>query len=511
MAGPVRLTACLALIPVFLVCDSASGQQANSTIQSGTWVGGIGSLDDDTLSWSSAKLVIERDANGMFGNVKSDGRIYRTRFEFENGDVRLAVERKKKRVFSCKVSDGVIVASIDDGEVPNKLILCRIEPMEADRLDQLSGVYTTREGHRISFRVRGEGLAMTDFTDGMVRLIYPVGDDRFVAGPAIGIPDPVEMEFQFQRSDSGTTPRVIVQPIGEPAFDAVRVVGPRVEEFQYESFDGTQIVGSLDLPSGTGPFPAIVWVHGSGRVTRDGAGSWPHYFADLGFAVLAVDKRGVGKSGGKYSLPRGGRDNFPHMQRRSKDVAAAVQALRKRDDIQQGRIGLAGASQAGWVIPMATNHTSLAFAVILYGGATPLSVEGEYSRMASENASGAKLESVEKLIEELRSYKPSDIGIDKELAQMKFPCLWLYGYRDRSNPSQICEELINEIGSREHRDFTVKAFPNGNHVLLECRFGGSAESLTLSQTVPDLYPTIRQWLSERKLLPNSDLADSVEE
>ena len=83
---------------------------------------------------------------------------------------------------------------------------------------------------------------------------------------------------------------------------------------------------------------------------------------------------------------------------------------------------------------------------------------------------------------------------------MRCPALWVYGYKDRSNPSQICEELVSQIALKHKRDFTVMTFPNGNHGMLECRFGGAAESPTLKRLVPDLHDKIEQWLIEEKLL-----------
>src|SRR6185503_11462724 len=57
---------------------------------------------------------------------------------------------------------------------------------------------------------------------------------------------------------------------------------------------------TLDLPPGQGPFPAVVFGHGSGRMTRQDlswlAGQWTR----LGFAVLRFDKRGVGESTGTF-------------------------------------------------------------------------------------------------------------------------------------------------------------------------------------------------------------------
>ncbi len=497
-----HLITTVALLGSASFCGSASAVDSNPTVKSGTWVGGIGSLDDDTLSWESARVVLEQAGDVLLGRLKTDGdRSYSLRI-FDDGDsCKAAVERKQERIFSCATYDDVIVASNSDGQVPNKLMLRRIEPLTTQQLEPFVGVYETDEAQRICFRTQGQGLLMTNFTTGMIRFLYPAGNDMFVAGPAVAIPYPVGTEFQFHRVNGGKSSSVMMKSMVGSTLVAIRRPDPRIEEFVYDSFDGTKISGSLYLPAGAGPFPTFVWVHGSGPVTRLGAGSWPMYFSDLGFAVLAVDKRGVGKSEGTYGLPDRGRDNFPHMRRRAKDVAAAVTSLRKRNDIQADKIGLVGASQAGWVIPMSAQHVDVAIAVILVGGTTPLSVEAEYSRIASENASGAMLKPVDELIEQIRSFQPSDTGIERELSDMGFPCLWLYGYRDRSNPSQFCEEIIQGIAKRYDRDFTVATFANGNHGLLECRFGGSAESGTLRQLVPDLHATIAQWLIQQEWLP----------
>lgn len=60
--------------------------------------------------------------------------------------------------------------------------------------------------------------------------------------------------------------------------------------------DGVELAGTLYLPSGTGPFPAIVFAHGAGQYPRQ------HVFAameagrlvEAGYAFLVADKRGVG-------------------------------------------------------------------------------------------------------------------------------------------------------------------------------------------------------------------------
>src|ERR1700684_2524008 len=67
------------------------------------------------------------------------------------------------------------------------------------------------------------------------------------------------------------------------------------------------LAGTLSLPNGEGPFPAVVLISGTGQNTRD-EDVWGHkvflILADAltreGLAVLRYDKRGVGGSSGDY-------------------------------------------------------------------------------------------------------------------------------------------------------------------------------------------------------------------
>jgi pimeloyl-ACP methyl ester carboxylesterase len=218
-----------------------------------------------------------------------------------------------------------------------------------------------------------------------------------------------------------------------------------------------------------------------------------------GFAFLSVDKRGVGESDGTYELPDGGHDNLPHMTRRAGDVHAALAALGAREDIDAERIGLVGASQAGWVIPLAARHGGLAFTITLSGGATNLSIENVYSDWAKESDSGPELPEIGSVLERVRRYRPRDPDFREHFAAMDVPGLWLYGGKDRSNPSQLCKELIEDVAREHGRDFTVVLFPDGNHGLMQCRWGGAAERGGLRGMVPGLYSTIHDWLEKQGL------------
>src|SRR6187455_458807 len=106
---------------------------------------------------------------------------------------------------------------------------------------------------------------------------------------------------------------------------------------------------TLDLPPGPGPFPAIVAGHGSGKLTRQHLDRFAAQWTRLGFAVLRFDKRGVGESTGTYVFV-GTKDSPEVFPQLASDIVAGVRFLRTRPEIDPRRIGLAGSSQAGWII-----------------------------------------------------------------------------------------------------------------------------------------------------------------
>jgi uncharacterized protein len=69
------------------------------------------------------------------------------------------------------------------------------------------------------------------------------------------------------------------------------------------------LAGTLVLPRGDGPFPAVLFIHGSGPLDRDENmpgqrldifNTFAKHFAELGIASLRYDKRGCGRSTGDY-------------------------------------------------------------------------------------------------------------------------------------------------------------------------------------------------------------------
>jgi pimeloyl-ACP methyl ester carboxylesterase len=128
-----------------------------------------------------------------------------------------------------------------------------------------------------------------------------------------------------------------------------------------------RLAGTLTLPPGPGPFPAVVLVAGSGPNTRDEPilGHKPFlvladYLTRHGVAVLRYDKRGVGGSSGDYAAAT--------SQDFADDAAAAAAWLRRQPSIDAAHVGLIGHSEGGIIAPMvAARDPKIAFVVLLAG------------------------------------------------------------------------------------------------------------------------------------------------
>lgn len=135
--------------------------------------------------------------------------------------------------------------------------------------------------------------------------------------------------------------------------------------------DNVTLSGTLTMPQGAGPFPAVVLVSGSGPQDRDEAllGHKPFlviadFFTRNGIAVLRYDDRGVAKSGGSFA-------NATSFDFAS-DAEAAHKFLLGEKNIDPKRIGIAGHSEGGLIAPIvASNNPDLGFIILMAGPGTP--------------------------------------------------------------------------------------------------------------------------------------------
>ena len=78
------------------------------------------------------------------------------------------------------------------------------------------------------------------------------------------------------------------------------------------------------------------------------------------------------------------------------------------------------------------------------------------------------------------------------------PALGLFGTLDTSTPAPIAvanmRRMLTEAGNL---DFTLKIFPNANHSLTQAQSGSDDETARAKGQAPDLFDTLRSWLSTR--------------
>ena len=133
------------------------------------------------------------------------------------------------------------------------------------------------------------------------------------------------------------------------------------------------LAGSLAVPDGDGPFPAVLIASGSGPLDRDSnhrrarfdvARQLAHALAGAGLASLRYDKRGVGATPGDWRAA-GLTDNVD-------DLGRALEALAARPEADRGRLLLAGHSEGAILATtLAARGADVRGLVLLAGSATP--------------------------------------------------------------------------------------------------------------------------------------------
>jgi len=267
--------------------------------------------------------------------------------------------------------------------------------------------------------------------------------------------------------------------------------GPAViDDLAFTSGDVT-LVGRLTLPAGEGPFPAVVWVHGSGQTTRDEASPLHDMLVAAGVAVFSYDKRGVGESGGNYSEVVVGQGNRV-LGQLAADAAAATDFVATQEQINAAHIGFFGASQAGWVIPQAALLTeNVSYVALLSGPTVSVGIENYYSRITPNQGGSVTLEQVETFSQQLSRVQSNGYDPREAIAALEIPGLWILGARDASIPVRETVAILEEINDTLRRDFTVFIYPNANHGMFDAE-SGIQEPFMTEVLIPWIYETIQR-------------------
>lgn len=335
----------------------------------------------------------------------------------------------------------------------------------------------------------------------------------------------------------------------------------REEEVTYENpKQKVKIAGTLTLPEGPGPFPAVLLVSGSGAQNRDEAlmGHKPFWvLADhltrQGIAVLRVDDRGIGGSTGSLFAA--------DLDDNTSDALAGVKFLRSRQEIAAKEIGLIGHSEGALVAPMAATRSSdVAFVVLLAGPSVRLeellreqSAAIERARGASESLIEANAKVSKRLTDILASEAVDSTAqrrLEAEIARatpelqavqrtaadstivrtweaqakgqlpvltsrwfrhllqhdpapvlkkIRVPVLALFGGKDlQVPPAQNAPVMEKALQAGNNQDFAVEVLPGLNHLFQHAETGLVDEYARIEETMaPEVLERIARWIRER--------------
>ncbi len=233
------------------------------------------------------------------------------------------------------------------------------------------------------------------------------------------------------------------------------------------SFNSGGIVldGTLFMPRH--PIAALVLVHGSGQEIR--MANLALRLSENGLAVLTYDKRGVGKSGGKYAGPEVGTNNIDtaNLNLLALDASAATDKLSAYLSNRTIPIGLMGFSQAAWVAPLAATKNKTVKFLTLFSA--PIATTLEQLRFQFYTNGNTKFwdthneaQAREHIANDPDKYQFAPTDPIHALSNISVPGLWLYGGKDIQAPVGLSIERLDVLKARG-KMYTYRLYPELGH------------------------------------------------
>jgi hypothetical protein len=267
--------------------------------------------------------------------------------------------------------------------------------------------------------------------------------------------------------------------------------------------------GTLSLPKGDGPFPAVILVHGSGPLDRDETigpnkpfRDLAHGLASRGIAVLRYEKRTKEHQIMMAMMA----SNITVKEETIDDVVSAFNVLASQDKIDSKRIVVLGHSLGGMLIPrIAQAQDKICGFISLAGSTMPLEdlvLEQTRYIMPQDGKLDEELQNKIKEIErqvaaikspdlseknpgvlllgapakywlDLRGYEPA-----KEAMKLRQPMLILQGERDYQVTMENYANWKKALGSR--KDVSFITYPDLNHLFI----AGKGKSMPVEYSIP---------------------------
>jgi len=300
--------------------------------------------------------------------------------------------------------------------------------------------------------------------------------------------------------------------------------------------------GELYTPSD--PKALVVLVYGSGQDSAVTFNYVQHLLPIYDIAVFAYDKRGTGRSTGRFTV------DFSEL---ADDALAAVAEARKLLAMPNVPIGLMGESQGGWIAPLAAVRAPADFVVVSYGLAiSPLEEDREevlgelrarrydesviakgreltaitgrimlsrftdgladlqkfkaahadekWLKEVEGDFTGPLLRSPDEQFTELRAALGFDAILDYDaqaaLRRVRAPMLWVIAGKDTEAPPVPTLAFVRKLQA-EPTQLDIAVFPNADHGMIDVEERGG--ELTATVQSPGYYDLLASWIRTRKL------------
>jgi uncharacterized protein len=242
---------------------------------------------------------------------------------------------------------------------------------------------------------------------------------------------------------------------------------------------GTTLSGSIAIPVSRPIHAAVVFIHGSGRQTRNLG--LARRFANAGIAALVYDKRGAGRSGGEYEGNQSVSER--NISLLADDAVAALTRLARHPALRGVRVGFAGISQAGWIAPIAAQRsTDVRFLVLWSGPVVRVSEEDIFSKYTADRDGLTAPPYQEALRARTEPYVwPDFLGVDTDpstaLATLSIPGLWLFSDNDGSVPVDLSIERLQRLRKAGH-PYDYLLFSGLGHNNMDQSFAAAVDWMT---------------------------------
>ena len=324
-----------------------------------------------------------------------------------------------------------------------------------------------------------------------------------------------QFPLTFKRSEQAP---VTTTPKPKPDYSAPADAPYIAEEVAVKTPAGHTLAGTLTLPKGasrTQPVSAIVTVTGSGPQDRDeniGLQGFRPFrqladaLARRGIAVLRMDDRGTGASGGTFK----GSTSADFAE----DVRAGLAYLRTRPEIRADRLAVLGHSEGALIAPMVAEKEPTLRAIVLLAGIAQPGYSALHFQLKNQIEHNTKLtpEMRDSQIAELPKKIDAMMAADpwmkffltydpaSTMRRVKTPVLILTGSHDQQAvPEQVplMEAAFKESGNK---DVTARVVPDVNHLFVQDTDGFPGNYTKLPAPVMmrnDVVVMICDWLAQR--------------